>query len=84
MLTLLQSACPEFHSPAWRRTNQAVHLTLENRRGPGVGQRALADNLAGGIQDADMMRPVTGIEAEGEPAGGNRSGLVAPRRGGGG
>jgi len=40
----------------------------------GVGQRALADDLAGGIQDADMMTPVTEIEAEGEPAGNDRGG----------
>src|SRR5208283_1977017 len=42
--------------------------------GPGVGQRALADNLAGGIEDANVMRAVTEIQAEGEPAGRNRGG----------
>ena len=38
------------------------------QRGPAVGQRSLADDLAGGIQHADVMRPVTEIQAEGEPA----------------
>ena len=38
------------------------------QRGPGVGQRALADDLAGSIQDADVMRAVTEIQTEGEPA----------------
>jgi hypothetical protein len=40
--------------------------------GPGVGQCALADDLAGGIEDADMMRPVSEIKAEGEPADDSR------------
>ena len=42
--------------------------------GPGVGQGALADDLAGGIENADVMRPVSEIKAEGEPAGNNRGG----------
>jgi len=44
-----------------------VHEQLCQRR-PGVGQRRFADNLAGGIQDADVMRAITKIKAEGEPA----------------
>jgi len=35
--------------------------------GTGVGQGRLADNLAGGIQHADMMCPITKIQTEGEP-----------------
>src|ERR1017187_10101774 len=42
--------------------------------GPGVGQGALADDLAGGIENADVMRPVSEIKAEGEPAGNNHGG----------
>ena len=44
------------------------------QRGPGVGQGPLADDLAGGIEDADVMTPITEIEAEGEPAGNNQGG----------
>jgi hypothetical protein len=33
---------------------------------PGVGQRSLADDLTGGIQDTDVMRAITKIKAEGE------------------
>ena len=40
-----------------------------------LGKDALADNLAGGIQDADVMRPVTEIKAEGEPAENNGAGV---------
>ena len=35
--------------------------------GAGVGQGIFTDNLAGGIEDADVMLMVTEIEAEGEP-----------------
>ena len=44
------------------------------QRGPGVEQGSLADNLAGGIHRADMMRAVAKIKAEGEPAGSNGCG----------
>jgi len=35
---------------------------------------AFVDQLAGGIQDADVMLPITKIEAEGEPADDSRRG----------
>ena len=44
------------------------------QRRPGVGQRAVTDDLAGGIQDAYVMASVTEIKAEGEPAGNNGAG----------
>lgn len=37
-------------------------------RGPGVGQRAFADELPGGIQHAEVMAAIAQIEPEGEPA----------------
>jgi len=42
-----------------------IHEQLGEGR-PGVGQRSLADNLTGGIQDTDVMRAITKIKAEGE------------------
>ena len=45
--------------------------------GPGVGQGRLAHDCPGGIKDADVMRTITQIEAEGVAArnnGGGRGG----------
>jgi len=50
---------------------------IRSSGGAGVGQGRLADDLAGGIQDADVMLPVTEIKAEGKPAD-NSGRLVAP------
>ena len=54
-----------------------IHEELR-QRWPGVGQRSLADNVTGGIEDTDVMLTITEIEAEGEPAngGGRRGGNV--------
>jgi len=59
------------------------------QRGTGVGQGSLADNLAGGIQDADVMLTITEIQTKDEPAdrsgrGSQNNGLVAPQRSAGG
>ena len=46
----------------------AGKIREELRQGrAGVGQRRLTDNLTSGIKDADMMCPITEIQAEGEP-----------------
>jgi len=37
------------------------------QRGPGVGPGAFMDHLAGSIQDADILCPITKIKADGEP-----------------
>jgi len=58
-----------------QRDGGAGKLREELRQGrAGVGQGRLADDVAGGIEHADVMRPITEIEAEGEPADGSRRG----------
>ena len=59
-----------------QRDGGAGKLREELRQGrAGVGQGRLADDVAGGIEHADVMRPITEIEAEGEPAGSSRRGV---------
>ena len=40
----------------------------------GVGQRSFADNLTSGVENADVMCPITEIKAEGEPTDDSRRG----------
>ena len=51
-----------------------IHEQLR-QRGPGVGQGDFADDVAGNIEDADVMLPVAEIETEGEPIGDNGRGV---------
>jgi hypothetical protein len=57
-----------------QRDGGAGKIREELRQGrAGVGQRSLADNVAGGREDTDVMLAITEIDAEGEPAA-DRSG----------
>src|ERR1035438_7652182 len=42
--------------------------------GPGVGQRCLTHDLAAGIKNTNVMRPITEIKADGVPASNNAGG----------
>ena len=49
-------------------------LGMKTEGGTGVGQRSLADDVAGSIQHADVMLTVSEVQAEGEPADDSGSG----------
>ena len=51
-----------------------VRSKAQTEGGPGVGQRSLADDVAGSIQHADVMLTVSEVQAEGEPADNSGSG----------
>ena len=72
---LKESADPRAVRPGFQRHRGEGELGEQFRQcRTGVGQRPLANDLTAGIQNADVMTPVTKIKAKGEPAGSNGRG----------